>query len=86
MNLTVIPQEVVFFESACLLDSVSIYQRKLVQILLQAFLKQQELGGQKSQPYVVETNIFGGKYCDNFSPETQQIEQSWVACIWLLVT
>ena len=62
MNLTVTPQEAVFFELACFLDSVSVYQRKLVQILLQAFLKQQELGGQKSQPYVVETNIFGGKY------------------------
>ena len=52
----------IFFESGCLLDSVPTHQSELVQVLLQALLKQQELGVQQSQLHVFKASIFGGKY------------------------
>ena len=54
--------ERIFFESGCLLDSVPVHQSQLVQVLLQAFLKQQELGIEQNQTQIVKRSIFSGKY------------------------
>ena len=62
----------IFFESGYLLDSVPVHQGELVQVLLQAFLKQQELGVQQSQP-TFSRRVFSAVNISNFPSETQQI-------------
>ena len=74
----------IFFESGCLLDSVPAHQGELIQVLLQALLRQQDWASNRANS-TFSRRVFSAVNISNFSFETQQIERSWIASIWLPV-
>ena len=69
---------------ACWIVSLSI-KENLFRYFYKLSWSNRNWAAKRANP-TLSRRIFSVVNIDNFSPETQQMKQPWVACIWLLVT